>query len=147
VVLKGDNSVGEFYSVALTNNKQQADTGTKMVHVGKNTRSRIVSKGISAGQSVNAYRGLVQVRPAALLWSLLMHGMSACVCFALRVKAGCTPRLGAGVARSAAVCVDGFVYACKSACLHAHLLCCWDVGAHVPALVSIGACFAQGRGR
>jgi Fe-S cluster assembly scaffold protein SufB len=62
VVLKGDNSVGEFYSVALTNNHQQADTGTKMVHVGKNTRSRIVSKGISAGQSVNAYRGLVQVR-------------------------------------------------------------------------------------
>jgi hypothetical protein len=50
VVLKGDNSVGEFYSVALTNNKQQADTGTKMIHVGKNTRSRIVSKGISAGQ-------------------------------------------------------------------------------------------------
>ncbi|KAL4423806.1 hypothetical protein ABPG75_012434 [Micractinium tetrahymenae] len=66
VVLKGDNSVGEFYSVALTNNKQQADTGTKMVHVGKNTRSRIVSKGISAGQSVNAYRGLVQVQPTAV---------------------------------------------------------------------------------
>jgi FeS assembly protein SufB len=65
VVLKGDNSVGEFYSVALTNNKQQADTGTKMVHVGKNTRSRIVSKGISAGNSVNAYRGLVQVQPTA----------------------------------------------------------------------------------
>jgi Fe-S cluster assembly scaffold protein SufB len=65
VILKGDNSVGEFYSVALTNNKQQADTGTKMVHVGKNTRSRIVSKGISAGNSVNAYRGLVQVQPTA----------------------------------------------------------------------------------
>ncbi|CAD7704882.1 unnamed protein product [Ostreobium quekettii] len=64
-VLKGDNSVGEFYSVALTNNAQQADTGTKMVHVGKNTRSRIVSKGISAGQSLNAYRGLVQVQPSA----------------------------------------------------------------------------------
>jgi FeS assembly protein SufB len=62
VVLKGDNSIGEFYSVALTNNKQQADTGTKMIHVGKNTRSRIVSKGISAGNSVNCYRGLVQVR-------------------------------------------------------------------------------------
>lgn len=65
VVLKGDNSVGEFYSVALTNNKQQADTGTKMIHVGKNTRSRIVSKGISAGQSRNVYRGLVQVQPGA----------------------------------------------------------------------------------
>lgn len=64
-VLKGDNSVGEFYSVALTNNAQQADTGTKMVHVGKNTRSRIVSKGISAGVSQNAYRGLVQVQPTA----------------------------------------------------------------------------------
>ena len=61
VVLKGDDSVGEFYSVALTNNMQQADTGTKMVHVGKNTRSRIVSKGISAGRSQNCYRGLVQV--------------------------------------------------------------------------------------
>ena len=61
VVLKGDNSIGEFYSVALTNNKQQADTGTEMIHVGKNTRSRIVSKGISAGKSVNCYRGLVQV--------------------------------------------------------------------------------------
>ena len=65
VILKGDNSVGEFYSVALTNNKQQADTGTKMVHVGKNTRSRIISKGISAGNSVNAYRGLVQIQPTA----------------------------------------------------------------------------------
>ena len=61
VILKGDESVGEFYSVALTNNKQQADTGTKMVHVGKQTRSRIVSKGISAGNSQNCYRGLVQV--------------------------------------------------------------------------------------
>ena len=65
VVLAGDNSVGEFYSVALTNKKQQADTGTKMIHVGKNTRSRIVSKGISAGESVNCYRGLVQVQPQA----------------------------------------------------------------------------------
>ncbi|KAG0579261.1 hypothetical protein M758_4G087000 [Ceratodon purpureus] len=65
VVLKGDNSIGEFYSVALTNNMQQADTGTKMIHVGKNTRSRIVSKGISAGNSVNCYRGLVQVQPSA----------------------------------------------------------------------------------
>lgn len=65
VVLKGDSSVGEFYSVALTNHHQQADTGTKMIHVGKNTRSRIVSKGISAGQSRNCYRGLVQVAPTA----------------------------------------------------------------------------------
>jgi Fe-S cluster assembly scaffold protein SufB len=61
VVLKGDGSVGEFYSVALTNNHQQADTGSKMVHVGRNTRSRIISKGISAGHSRNCYRGLVQV--------------------------------------------------------------------------------------
>ncbi len=61
VILKGDNSTGEFYSVAVTNNYQQADTGTKMMHVGKNTRSRIVSKGISAGKSQNSYRGLVQV--------------------------------------------------------------------------------------
>jgi Fe-S cluster assembly protein SufB len=65
VVLAGDRSVGEFYSVALTNNAQQADTGTKMIHVGKDTRSRIVSKGISAGKSRNAYRGLVQVQPGA----------------------------------------------------------------------------------
>src|ERR1700747_54317 len=61
VILKGDNSVGEFYSVAVTNNHQQADTGTKMQHLGKNTRSRIVSKGISAGFSNNSYRGLVHV--------------------------------------------------------------------------------------
>ena len=64
-VLKGDNSVGEFYSVAVTNNYQQADTGTKMIHVGKNSRSTIVSKGISAGHSQNSYRGLVKVVPAA----------------------------------------------------------------------------------
>ncbi|MEM9008684.1 MAG: Fe-S cluster assembly protein SufB [Cyanobacteria bacterium P01_F01_bin.86] len=64
-VLVGDNSVGEFYSVALTNNMQQADTGTKMVHIGKNTRSTIVSKGISAGKSKNSYRGLVKVGPKA----------------------------------------------------------------------------------
>ena len=64
-ILKGDNSVGEFYSVALTNNYQQADTGTKMIHIGANTRSRIVSKGISAGKSQNAYRGLVKVTPSA----------------------------------------------------------------------------------
>ncbi|CAM6110067.1 unnamed protein product [Calypogeia fissa] len=65
VVLKGNNSIGEFYSVALTNNRQQADTGTKMIHIGKNTKSRIVSKGISAGHSVNCYRGLVQIQPSA----------------------------------------------------------------------------------
>ena len=64
-VLLGDNSVGEFYSVALTNNYQQADTGTKMVHIGKNTRSTIVSKGISAGRSNNSYRGLVRIAPSA----------------------------------------------------------------------------------
>jgi Fe-S cluster assembly protein SufB len=64
-VLIGDNSVGEFYSVALTNNMQKADTGTKMIHVGKNTRSTIVSKGISAGRSNNSYRGLVKVNPKA----------------------------------------------------------------------------------
>jgi Fe-S cluster assembly protein SufB len=64
-VLVGDNSVGEFYSVALTNNKQQADTGTKMVHIGKNTRSTIISKGISAGNSQNSYRGLVKIGPKA----------------------------------------------------------------------------------
>lgn len=61
VILKGDHSVGEFYSVAVTNNYQQADTGTKMMHIGKNTRSRIVSKGISAGKSQNSYRGLVNI--------------------------------------------------------------------------------------
>lgn len=65
VILKGDNSVGEFYSVAVTNNHQQADTGTKMMHLGKNTRSRIVSKGISAGVSNNSYRGLVHVSKRA----------------------------------------------------------------------------------
>lgn len=65
VILKGDNSIGEFYSVAVTNNYQQADTGTKMMHIGKNTRSRIVSKGISAGKSQNSYRGLVKVNKNA----------------------------------------------------------------------------------
>jgi len=64
-VLRGDNSVGEFYSVALTNNLQQADTGTKMVHIGKNTKSKIISKGISAGKSHNTYRGLVRFAPTA----------------------------------------------------------------------------------
>ena len=65
VILQGDNSVGEFYSVAVVNGRQQADTGTKMVHMGKNTRSTIVSKGISAGQGQNSYRGLVKVLPGA----------------------------------------------------------------------------------
>jgi Fe-S cluster assembly protein SufB len=64
-ILQGDNSVGEFYSVAITNNFQQADTGTKMIHLGRNTRSRIISKGISAGNSVQTYRGLVRVSPKA----------------------------------------------------------------------------------
>ena len=64
-VLLGDNSIGEFYSVALTNHKQQADTGTKMIHIGKNTRSTIISKGISAGHSNNSYRGLVKIGPRA----------------------------------------------------------------------------------
>lgn len=64
-ILKGDNSVGEFYSVAVTNNYQQADTGTKMIHIGKNTKSTIISKGISAGKSQNSYRGLVQINKTA----------------------------------------------------------------------------------
>jgi Fe-S cluster assembly protein SufB len=65
VILRGEDSVGEFYSVALTNNHQQADTGTKMIHLGRNTRSTIVSKGISAGKSENSYRGLVRISPTA----------------------------------------------------------------------------------
>lgn len=65
VILKGNNSTGEFYSVAVTNNKQEADTGTKMIHIGKNTKSTIISKGISAGFSNNSYRGLVQIRKGA----------------------------------------------------------------------------------
>lgn len=64
-ILRGDNSSGEFYSVAVTNHFQQADTGTKMIHIGKNTKSRIVSKGISAGKSQNSYRGLVRINPDA----------------------------------------------------------------------------------
>jgi len=84
VVLKGDDSVGEFYSVAVTNHHQQADTGTKMIHIGKNTRSTIISKGISAGRSSNVYRGLVRVAPTATnarnftqCDSLLMGSLSA----------------------------------------------------------------------
>ena len=65
-LLIGDNSKGEFYSVALTNNYQQADTGTKMSHIGKNTKSRIISKGISAGKSKNSYRGLVNINNKSL---------------------------------------------------------------------------------
>jgi Fe-S cluster assembly protein SufB len=65
VILKGDNSVGEFYSVAVTNNMMQADTGTKMIHIGKNTKSTIISKGISAGKSHNSYRGLVKIAKGA----------------------------------------------------------------------------------
>jgi Fe-S cluster assembly protein SufB len=64
-ILRGDNSVGEFYSIAITNNRQQADTGTKMIHLGKNTRSRIISKGISAGRADNTYRGLVSIHQKA----------------------------------------------------------------------------------
>jgi Fe-S cluster assembly protein SufB len=64
-ILQGDNSVGEFYSIAITNNYQQADTGTKMIHMGKNTKSRIISKGISAGHADSTYRGLVKVMPGA----------------------------------------------------------------------------------
>ncbi|WP_026450885.1 Fe-S cluster assembly protein SufB [Aequorivita capsosiphonis] len=64
-ILKGDNSIGEFYSIAVTNDYQQADTGTKMIHIGKNTRSTIISKGISAGKSQNSYRGLVRILPNA----------------------------------------------------------------------------------
>ena len=64
-VLRGDNSVGEFYSVAVANNAQQADTGTKMIHIGKNTKSTIISKGISAGKSNGNYRGLVQIQKSA----------------------------------------------------------------------------------
>ncbi|MGG4603948.1 Fe-S cluster assembly protein SufB [Paenalcaligenes sp. Me131] len=65
VILRGDDSVGEFYSVALSNHRQQADTGTKMIHMGKNTRSTIISKGISAGEGMNTYRGLVRITPKA----------------------------------------------------------------------------------
>ena len=64
-ILRGDNSVGEFYSVAVTKHKQQADTGTKMIHLGKNTKSKIISKGISAGKAQNTYRGLVSMHPKA----------------------------------------------------------------------------------
>ena len=64
-ILQGDNSIGEFYSVAVTNNRQQADTGTKMIHIGRNTRSTIISKGISAGHGQNTYRGMVKIMKGA----------------------------------------------------------------------------------
>ena len=82
-ILQGDNSIGEFYSVALTNHCQQADTGTKMIHLGKNTRSRIVSKGISAGRSNNSYRGLVKVLPKA------EHARNYSQCDSLLIGAQC----------------------------------------------------------
>lgn len=63
MILQGDNSIGEFFSVALTSGHQQADTGTKMIHIGKNTKSTIIAKGISAGHSENTYRGLVKTLP------------------------------------------------------------------------------------
>lgn len=63
VILQGDNSIGEFFSVALTSGHQQADTGTKMIHIGKNTKSTIIAKGISAGHSENTYRGTVKILP------------------------------------------------------------------------------------
>src|SRR5690606_9233670 len=65
VILQGDHSVGAFYSVALTHDRMQADTGTKMIHIGKNSKSTILSKGISAGKSVNSYRGVVKILPSA----------------------------------------------------------------------------------
>ena len=82
-VLQGDNSVGEFYSVAITNNKQQADTGTKMIHIGKNTTSKIISKGISAGFSNQTYRGLVRVAPKA------RHARSYSQCDSLLIGTTC----------------------------------------------------------
>src|SRR5204862_297808 len=78
-ILRGDDSVGEFYSIAITNHFQQADTGTKMHHLGKNTRSRIISKGISAGQAQNTYRGLVSVHPRAANASGLVGPLSRVV--------------------------------------------------------------------
>jgi Fe-S cluster assembly protein SufB len=84
VILKGDHSIGEFYSVALTNNHQQADTGTKMIHLGKNTKSRIVAKGISAGYSNNSYRGLVR----ASKWATNARNYSQCDSLLLGDKCG-----------------------------------------------------------
>ena len=83
VILRGDHSVGEFYSVALTNHYQQADTGTKMIHIGKNTRSTIISKGIAAGHGQNTYRGLVRMLPGAL------HARNYTQCDSLMLSATC----------------------------------------------------------
>jgi Fe-S cluster assembly protein SufB len=83
VILQGDHSVGEFYSVALTNHRQQADTGTKMIHIGKNTKSTIISKGISAGFGQNTYRGLVRVLPTAL------HARNYTQCDSLLLSSTC----------------------------------------------------------
>lgn len=83
-ILKGDDSIGEFYSVAVTNNRQQADTGTKMIHIGKNTRSTIVSKGISAGYSQNSYRGLVKIGKRATN----AHNFSQCDSLLMGDKCG-----------------------------------------------------------
>ena len=84
VVLQGDDSVGEFYSVAVTHHHQQADTGTKMIHLGKNTRSTIIAKGISAGQSQNTYRGLVRIAPTA------MNARNYTQCDSLLMGQGCS---------------------------------------------------------
>jgi len=83
VILRGDHSVGEFYSVALTNHYQQADTGTKMIHIGKNTKSTIISKGITAGHGQNSYRGLVRINPGA------MHARNYSQCDSLLIGAQC----------------------------------------------------------
>jgi Fe-S cluster assembly protein SufB len=100
VVLKGDNSVGEFYSIAVTNNFQQADTGTKMIHIGKNSRSRIISKGISAGKSKNSYRGFVNVmnkahgaRNYSQCDSLLIGNLSNSNTFPLISVQNCTTKI------------------------------------------------------
>ena len=71
-ILQGDNSVGEFYSIAITNNHQKADTGTKMIHLGKNTKSKIISKGISAGKADNTYRGLVDISVKAKIQEIIL---------------------------------------------------------------------------
>lgn len=84
VILEGDHSVGEFYSVAFTNKKMQADTGTKMIHIGAHTKSTIISKGISAGESVNTYRGLVQILPTAL------HARNHTCCDSMLIGSKCT---------------------------------------------------------
>ena len=84
MILQGDNSVGEFYSVAVTTNYQQADTGTKMIHMGKNTKSTIVSKGISGGHGNNSYRGLVKIQKGATN----AHNFSQCDSLLLGDKCG-----------------------------------------------------------